>query len=56
MLYKADPNPDPGTEPSEKVDPKRLEKANPTPKFTIWVKDSLMTNLRVVISNMTIAF
>ena len=33
-----------------------LEKADPIPKFTVWVKDSLITNLRMLISNMTIAF
>ena len=31
-----------------------LEKADPIPQFTVWGKDSFLTNLRVLISNMTI--
>ena len=41
-------------EPSEKVDPGPLEKADPTQKFTVSVKNSFLTNLRWRISNMTI--
>ena len=40
--------PVPGRGPSEKVDP--------IPKFTVWVKDSFLTNSRVLISNITIVF
>ena len=40
----------------EKADPGPLEKADPTWKFTVWVKDTFLTNLRVLISNMTIVF
>ena len=47
-LYKADPYPEP-------VDPGRRE-AGTTPKFTILVKNSLLINSWVLISNMTIAF
>ena len=43
----------PRTRTSEKGDPKTLEKTDPISKLTVWVKDSLMTNLRVLISNMT---
>ena len=39
-----------------KSGPRHLEKADPIPKFTVWVKDSLKANLRVLISNMTIVF
>ena len=42
--------------PSEKTDPRPLEKVDPISKFTVWVKDSLMKNLKVLISNMAIAF
>ena len=55
MAYFIKPTePGPGT--SEKADPGPLEKADPIPKFTVWVKDSFLTNLRVLISNMTIVF
>ena len=43
----------PRTRTSEKGDPKTLEKTDPISKLSVWVKDSLMTNLRVLISNMT---
>ena len=43
-LYSV-PGAGPGPGPSEKADP--------IPKFTVWVKDSYLTNLRVLISNMT---
>ena len=52
--------------PSEKPDPGPLQKPDPIPKFTVRVKDSiydkwqiydkLITNLRVLISNMAIVF
>ena len=42
------PGPEPGPEPGP------LERADLIPKFTVWVKDSFMTKLRVLISNMTI--
>ena len=35
-----------GHRPSEKVDPKPLEKAYAIPKFTVRVKNSIQTNLR----------
>ena len=38
------------------MDPGPLKKADPIPKFTVWVKDSFLTNLRVLISNMSIVF
>ena len=33
-----------------------LEKVDPIPKLTVWVKDSFLRHLRVLISDMTIAF
>ena len=36
--------------------PGSLEKADPIPKFTVRFKDSFQTNLRVLVSNMTIVF
>ena len=39
-----------------KADPGSLEKADPTWKFTLWVKNPFLTNLRVLISSMTIVF
>ena len=33
-----------------------LQKVDPIPKFTVRVKDSFLTNSRVLISNMTIVF
>ena len=48
------PGPGPGL--SEKADPGPLEKPDPIPKFTVRVKDSFLTNLKVLISNMTIGF
>ena len=41
---------------SEKVDPGPLEKADAIPKFTVWVKNSFLTNSRVLTSNATIVF
>ena len=46
----------PGPRPSEKADLRPLEKADPIPKLIVWVKDSCLTNSRVLISNMTIVF
>ena len=54
ILYKVDPNPGPGL--LEKVHSRPLEKADHVPKSTVWVKNSILTNLRVLISNMTIVF
>ena len=48
------PGPAPGS--LEKADPGPLEKADPIPKFTVRFKDSFQTNLRVLVSNMTIVF
>ena len=48
------PGPGPGL--SEKADPGPLEKPDLIPKFTVRVKDSFLTNLKVLISNMTIVF
>ena len=42
--------------PLEKADPGPIEKADPMPKFTALVKNTLMTNQRLLISNMTIIF
>ena len=33
-----------------------FKKADPIPKITVWVKDLFLTNLRVLILNMTILF
>ena len=33
-----------------------FRKSGPYPKFTVWLKDSFLTNLRVLTSNMTIVF
>lgn len=38
-----------------KVDPGPLEKLDPMPKFTKSVKNSFLTNLSLLVSNMTIA-
>ena len=43
-----------GPWPSKKADSGLVEKADPIPKFTVWVKDSFLTYSRVLISNMTI--
>ena len=48
--------PGPGGGPSEKPDPGPLEKADLITKFTVWVKDSFLRNLRVMISDTVIAF
>ena len=48
--------PGPGPGPSEKADPGPAEKADPMPKFTVWVKDSFLTKLRMLISYVTIVF
>ena len=40
----------------KKADPVPLEKADPTPKFTVLVKNLFLRNLRVLISNITIVF
>ena len=53
--FKSEPGPRPDRT-FWKMDPRPLEKADPIPKFTVWVKDSFLTNLWVLISNMTIAF
>ena len=53
ILYKADPD----THLQKKADRGwPLEKADPIPKFTVWVKDSFLTDSRVLISNMTTVF
>ena len=46
----------PGPVPSEKVDPGPLEKMDLMPKFTTFVKETVLLNTRVLMSNMTIAF
>ena len=46
IIYKAGTDQDPGS----------LEKANPIPNFPVVVKDSFLTNLRELISNMTIVY
>ena len=51
---KSGPGPGPG--PSEKGEASTLEKVDPIQKSTICVKSSISTNLRVLISNMTIVF
>ena len=38
----------PGPWPSEEADPEPLEKAKPLPKFTIWLKNSFLTNTKVL--------
>ena len=53
ILYKADPHQDPDL---QKANPGSLEKADPIPNFTVGVKDSFLTNLRLLISNMTVVF
>ena len=45
IIYKAEPGTDP-----------LLEKADPISKFAVWVKDLYLTNLRALISDMTILF
>ena len=45
----------PRPSPSEKVDPRPLEKPDSLPKFTE-LKNSIFTNLRVLILNVTIVF
>ena len=52
ILYKADLDPDP--DPQKKWTPEFLEKADPILKLVVLVKHSYLTNLRVLISNMTI--
>ena len=42
--------------PSEKADNGSLEKVDPIPKFTVSVKNSFLTNWRLLISNMAIVF
>ena len=44
-----------GPESSDKADPRHLEKVDPIPKLTVWVKGAFMINSKVLISNMTIA-
>ena len=41
----------PGPGSSEKAIPRILKKAGPIPNFTVWVKNSFLTNLRVLISS-----
>ena len=48
--------PGPWLVPSEKVDFGSLEKADPTPKFTVWVQEPFLTNLKELISNIKIYF
>ena len=48
--------PGPGPGPSEKANPGSLEKVDPIPNFSVVVKDSFLTNLRELISNMTIVY
>ena len=57
LQIKLGPEPGPGTsEKVEKTDPRPLEKEDSFRKFTVWVKHSLLTNPRVLISNMTLVF
>ena len=44
----------PGPWPSEKANTGPLQKVDSIPKLAVWVKDTLMTNLRVLNSSMTI--
>ena len=46
----------PGPGPSEKANPGSLEEVDPIPNFTVVVKDLFLTNLRELISNMTIVY
>ena len=38
------------------MDPGPLEKVDPIPKFTVLTKNLFLTNLKVLIPNMTLAF
>ena len=46
----------PGPIPSGKVDPGPLEKMDFMSKFTTFVKETVLLNTRVLMSNITIAF
>ena len=56
MWHTLQSGPGLGPRPSEKANPGSLEKVDPIPNFTVGVKDSFLTNLRVLISYMTIVF
>ena len=43
--------PRPGPRPSKKALSEILEKADPRPNFTVWVKNPFLPNLKVLISN-----
>ena len=54
-LYKVNPDPDQDLE-KKQTDPGPLEKADPIAKFIARIKNSFLTNSRVLISNMAIVF
>ena len=51
---QSEPGPGPGR--LEKADPRPLEKADLIQKFTVSIKNLFLTNLMMLISNMTILF
>ena len=53
-LCKVDLGPDPDLQKNSNPGP--LEKLDFSKKFTVWVKNSYLTNLKVLISNMTMLF
>ena len=46
----------PGPRSPQKSYPGSLEKVDPILKITVWIKNSILTNSRVLISDMTLDF